>query len=134
MINLDTLKDLHPLAMGNGRPQFGLTDKKWQQEFAIRKLYIKPYPKKIKKLGGRHSQDVKTWNIERDGEYMGMTDHQQFCRFINDVLSVIRSGGVDFTYFKYQNMELAKFHYDDLRTKYCDGYWEVWLENSKGEY
>lgn len=63
------------------------------------------------------------------GSYPGCTNYQEYCSYINDVLSNIRAGQKDYGYFIYQIMDLAKFHYHDLRTKYCDGYWEVWLEH-----
>ena len=46
------LKEIKPsfFRMGNGRPEPGLTDKEWQEEFAIRKLYITPYKSRIVKL------------------------------------------------------------------------------------
>lgn len=114
--------------MGNGRPEPGLTDKEWQNELSIRKLYITPHPKRITKLGGRYSRGANLWNPEIDGEYHGTTNWQQYCTYINSVLSTIRSGDHDYCYYKYQIMDLLKFHYESLRTKYCDGYWEVWLE------
>ena len=116
------------LAMGNGRPEPGLTDKEWQEEFAIRKLYVIPYGKRVTKLAGRYSQDSTRWSPETDGEYHGTTNWQQYCTYINSVLSAIRSGEHDYCYYKYQIMDLLKFHYNSLTTKYCDGYWEVWLE------
>lgn len=124
------LKEMKPsfFSMGNGRPEPGLTDKEWQEELAIRKLYITPYGKYVAKLTGRYSHESNLWNSEINGEYHGPTNWKQYCDYINSVLSAIRSGERDYCYYKYQIMDLLKFHYDTLRTKYCDGYWEVWLE------
>lgn len=124
------LKEMSPsfFRMGSGRPEPGLTDKEWQEELAIRKLYITPYSKNITKLGGKYSRGSITWNHEIDGEYHGTTNWQQYCTYINSVLSAIRSGEHDYCYYKYQIMDLLKFHYNSLTTKYCNGYWEVWLE------
>ena len=114
----------------NGRPISTLTDEKWQKEFNVRKLFVKPYSKKVKRLGQlrRDSQETGYWNEETMGTYHGATNWQEYCSFINDVLRNIRAGQVDYLYYIYQITDLLKFHYDDLRTRYCDGYWEVWLE------
>lgn len=124
------LKEMKPsfFRMGNGRPESGLTDKEWQEEFAIRKLYVTPYKQYHTKMGGRYSQDVRKWNEDKNGEYKGATNWQQYCFYINSILSSIRHGEHDYCYYKYQIMDLLKFHHDTLRTRYCDGYWEVWLE------
>lgn len=124
------LKEMKPsfFRMGSGRPELGLTDKEWQEELSIRKLYITPYGEHVTKLTGRYSRESNLWNSETDGEYHGPTNWKQYCDYINSVLSAIRSGERDYCYYKYQIMDLLKFHYDTLRTRYCDGYWEVWLE------
>lgn len=129
-MQISRLTEMNPsfFRMGSGRPEPGLTDREWQEEFAIRKLYITPYNKNIMKLGGKYSRGSDTWNPEIDGEYHGTTNWQQYCTHINSVLSAIRSGEHDYCYYKYQIMDLLKFHYNSLTTKYCDGYWEVWLE------
>ena len=110
--------------IGNGRPSPGLTDRRWQQEFQSRKSQIKPYGANHTRMGGRFSRESC-----RDNTYDGPTNYQQYCHIINDMLSVIRSGKIDFCFFTYQIMDLLRFHYDDLRTKYIDGYWMVWLDD-----
>ena len=52
------LKEMKPsfFRMGSGRPEPNLTDKEWQEELAILKLYITPYNKNISKLGGKYSR------------------------------------------------------------------------------
>lgn len=107
----------------NGRPEHNLTDKKWQEEFQLRRSYT--IPTKARKMTGYYSTERKqNYNVE----YKGVTNWQAYCSFINSVLSVIRSGNVDYCYFKYQIMDLLRFHPDTLRTRYIDGYWQVWLE------
>lgn len=128
-MTLEELREMKIVSNSNGRPSPTLTDKKWQKEFNVRKLFIKPYNEKVKKLGGLNSKESGKWNEEIQGTYHGQTNWQEYCSFINDVLKNIRSGQRDYCYFIYQIMDLAKFHFDTLRTKYCDGYWEVWLEN-----
>lgn len=129
-MQISRLTEMNPsfFRMGSGRPEPGLTDKEWQEEFAIRKLYVTPYIQYHTKMGGRYSQDVRKRNEDENGEYKGATNWQRYCFYINSILSSIRSGEHDYCYYKYQIMDLLKFHHDTLRTRYCDGYWEVWLE------
>lgn len=110
----------------NGRPSPTLTDRQWQQEFQFRKLQIKPYGPNHTRMGGHYSRESYR---REDDTYDGLTNYQQYCRTINDMLSVIRSGKIDFCFFTYQIMDLLRFHYDDLCTKYIDGYWMVWLDD-----
>ena len=52
----------------------------------------------------------------------------EYAQFINSVLKTIRKeNGIDYCFYIYQIMKLLEFHHDDLRTRYCNGYWEVWL-------
>ena len=129
-MTLEELKEMKIISNTNGRPTSSLTDEKWQKEFNVRKLFVKPYSKKIKRMGqlNRDSQETGYWNEETMGTYHGATNWQEYCSFINDVLRNIRAGQIDYCYYIYQIVDLLKFHHDDLRTKYCDGYWEVWLE------
>lgn len=127
-MTLEELREMKIISNTDGRPPYYLTDEKWQKEFRVRKMFIRPYPKKYKKLGGKYSKESGLWNNETQGNYDGPTNHQMSCSHINDILCNIRSGQVDYCYYIYNIMELAKFHYNSLRTKYCDGYWEVWLE------
>lgn len=127
-MTLEKLRELKLISNTNGRPASSMTDEKWQKEFALRKQFLTPYPKNITKLKGQYSKESGTWNEETQGPYCGCTIWQSYCSYINDVLNNIRSGQVDYCYYIYQIMDIAKFHFDDLRTRYCDGYWEVWLE------
>ena len=127
-MTLEELRELRLVSNTNGRPTSAMTDEKWQKEFNLRKMFITPYPKDIKKLKGQHSKESGMWNEETQGTYYGCTSWQSYCSYINDVLNNIRSGQVDYCYYIYQILDLVKFHYDTLKTKYCDGYWEVWLE------
>lgn len=123
---LEELKEMKLVSNTNGRPCSSLTDEKWQKEFKLRKLFVTPTNKK--KMGGKFSKESGTWNEETSGIYCGATNYQEYCGYINDVLRTIRSGQRDYCYFIYQITDLLRFHFNDLRTKYCDGYWEVWLE------
>lgn len=118
-MNMQELQETKLTRMSHGRPSYTLTDKKWQQQFQIMRLCTEPYRSTSLKLV------AKKYNPK---EYDGITNWQSYCWYINDVLSNIRSGERDYCYFAYQIKDLLKFHYNTLRTKYCDGYWEVWLE------
>lgn len=127
-MTLEELREIKLVSNTNGRPTSDLTNDKWQKEFILRKMFIKPYPDTVKKFGGKYSRESGIWNEETQGTYHGSTNYQEYCSFINDVLHNIRSGMTDYCYFIYQIMDLARFHCDTLKTRYCDGYWEVWLE------
>lgn len=126
-MTLEELREMKILSNTDGRPHSTLTDEKWQKEFAIRKCFVTPYKNK-RRFGGKYSTGVRNWNEEQDGAYNGCTQWQSYVRYMNDVLSNIRAGQVDYCYFIYQIMDLAKFHLNTLCTRYQDGYWEVWLE------
>ena len=127
-MTLEELRELKLISNTNGRPTSDMTDDKWQKEFNLRKLFITPYPSDIKKLKGKYSKESGYWNEETMGEYYGCTSWQSYCAYINDILSNIRAGQVDYCYYIYQILDLVKFHYNNLMTRYRDGYWEVWLE------
>lgn len=127
-MTLEELREQRLISNTNGRPTADMTDKKWQREFNIQKMFINPYPSDVTKLKGQYSRESGRWNEETQGRYEGETNWHSYCRYINDVLDVIRCGKRDYCYYIYQILDLLKFHYDDLGTKYCDGYWEVWLE------
>ena len=127
-MTLEELRELRLISNTNGTPSSSMTDEKWQKEIKIRKAFITPYPKNITKMTGKYSKESGKWNEETHGTYHGCTNWQQYCSYINDILRSIRNGQVDYCYYIYQILDLLKFHYDDLKTRYCDGYWEVWLE------
>lgn len=123
-MNLESLKEMKPTRVSHGRPSSSLTDKEWQSQFALMKMHVIPYQKTITRMGGRYSKE-SGFQYEN---YDGVTNWQSYCSYINDILRNIRKGHCEYTYYAYQIVDLLKFHYEDLRTRYCDGYWEVWLE------
>lgn len=124
-MNLETLKQIKPSRFNNGRPSSTLTDKEWQNQFEATKLYITPYDKSVTRMGGKFSRE--SGKGYENNDYDGITNWQSYCSYINDVLKTIRTGNHDYCYFGFQIIDLLKFHYNDLKTRYCDGYWEVWL-------
>ena len=127
---LEELRAMKLVSNTNGRPESTLTDEKWQREFEIRKFLVKPT--KEKRMGGKYSKEGSRWNEEVIGKYYGATNWQDYCSYINDVLSEIRADQIEYVYFIYQVMDLLRFHPNTLRTKYVSdggcGYWKVWLE------
>lgn len=132
-MSLEQLKELSVISNSNGRPNSSMTDEKWQLEFELRKNFIQKYDSTITRVGGKYSRIPLKWNEETMGEYDGITNWQSYCWYMNDILSVIRSGNRDYCYYLYQVMHLAHFDFGDkeLKTKYYDGYWEVWLSDKK---
>lgn len=118
--------EIRNININTGRPSPTLTDKLWQDEFQIMRIYIEPTKTKSKKMGGKFSKG--SYSINEMFQYQGATDWQRYCQYINDVLRNIKNGEVDYCYYKYQIRDLLCFYYDELRTRFCDGYWQVWLE------
>lgn len=127
-MTLEDLRELKLISNTDGRPASSMTDEKWQKEFNLRKMFITPYPKDFIKLKGKYANESAIWDEEIHGVYCGCTAWQSYCSYINDILLNIRSGQIDYCYYIYQILDIARFHLNDLRTKYCNGYWEVWLE------
>ncbi|MCM1100161.1 MAG: hypothetical protein NC079_00580 [Clostridium sp.] len=127
-MGLEELKRRKLISNTDGRPSAALTDEKWQKEFYLRKLFITPCPDHINRPTGHYSKESGLWNEETRGQYSGPTNWQRYCAYISDVSDNIRAGRKDYCYYIFQIMELAKFYPDTLRTRYCDGYWEVWLD------
>lgn len=121
--SLEELRRMRIISNTDGRPNPSLTDDKWQVEFYFRKMFVKPYPPNIRKMSVCTNRGYETTQT-----YSGEFQYKRYSMYINDVLKTIRKGKVDYCYFIYQIMDILKFHYNDLRTKYIDDYWEVWLE------
>ena len=125
-MTLEELFYVKPTRATQGRPAANLTDKKWQDEFAVMKLYITPYKNPPSRFGGKSSKE--SGMTYENTTYHGATNWQSYCTYMNDVLRNIKAGNTDFVYYGYQIADLLRFYYNTLRTRYCDGYWEVWLE------
>lgn len=126
-MKLENISAAKPTRATSGRPGSLLTDRDWQTQFEIMKLYITPYPPSVNKLAGKGTRKIDRRN--EFGDYRLATNWQEYASYINDVLKAIRSGKHDYCYYRYQLEDLLKFHHDDLRTEFHDWYWEVWLEN-----
>lgn len=124
------LKDINIIRWSNGfkysKSKIEFTDKEWQERFNLLKVLAVPSKDKILK-GNYYTESHST---KDENKYLGMTNWQSYCSFINDVLLQIRLGRIDYCYYTYQIEDLLKFEKDRLRTKYHpeDKYWEVWLD------
>ena len=129
-ITMEDLREARLISNTDGRPVSSLTDEKWQKEFEIRKLFAKPYSDTQKVVEVYLSKDDLPPTID-DTKYSCYKEARQdgYYSFIKDILSNISNGSTDYCYYIYQIMELLKFYPHNLKTKYCDGYWEVWLDN-----
>lgn len=125
-MTLEELREMKLISNTNGRPSSTLTDEKWQKEFEIYRYLTVPTDKQ--RFGGKHSRELGMRSESAITEYKGATNWQQYCAFINDVLDSLRSGLHDYCYYIYQIQDLLKFYPNMLCSKYCDGYWEVWLD------
>ena len=124
---LEDLKAMRKISNTEGRPSTGMTDARWQQEFAIRRMFVVPSEDKtLKRLGS-----IEGYRGEECNAYDGMTNWQSYCAFINNVISELQKGHHDYCYFMYQVIELERFFPGILMTKYVDGYWEVWVDARK---
>ena len=52
--------------------------------------------------------------------YYGKSQYQYYCDFINDILSQIRKGKIDYCFYIYQIADLLKYEHDYLNA--------TWLE------
>ena len=110
--SLDELERMKIISNSDRGPSSNLTDKKWQKEFEIRKMFV---------LSSDKKSASKTHYYVNSKEYTS---------FINDIIKTLRKpNGVDYCFFIYQIMDLFKCYGEDLKTRYCDGYWQVWLES-----
>lgn len=134
-MTLEELRKKNIISRTDDRPSDSLTDEKWQKELEIRKFFIQQYKDgKTKRLSGKYTIESGKWSEEIHGKYLGCTNWQSYCTYINDILRNIQGGQVDYCYYIYQILDLLKFHFNDLKTRYCDGYWEVWLDKNNNKY
>lgn len=126
-MELEKFKCLRKISNTDGRPCCGLTNEKWQEEFALRKKFVTICPEIEKKKRRKYSIEGR-YNSE---SYDGPTNYQRYNTFISDVARNIKAKKhIDYCFFIYQIMDLYKIYADKLKTKFIeDGqYWEVWTE------
>lgn len=109
-MTLEELRGMKLISNTNSRPSSTLTDDKWQKEFNIRKLFVKPVSG-ITKLGQnmKYSKETGYWNEETLSTYHGATNWQEYCAYINDVLRNIQSGQIDYCYYIYKFLIFSNF-------------------------
>ena len=88
----------------------GYSDTQWQQDF----LYIKEIiqPSSLSKM------KIIPESYHLNGEYHGKTQYQYYCDGINDILSTIRRGEIDYCYHIYQIEDLLKYEHDRLKAEW----------------
>ncbi|WP_312369103.1 hypothetical protein [Lachnoclostridium sp.] len=114
-----------------GRPSESMTDSEWQVKYKILKSYINPFQKKNGKLIS-YSKEIPIWEDETNGSCYGLTNWQSYCSFINDILSQIRRGRIEYCYYAYQIADILPFEYDTLKTHYNSNgrYWDIWIDKN----
>lgn len=110
----------------DGRPTNNMTDKLWQLVYKQIKRHNVPF------IDG-HNKRMKCHHfkalMDENGNYLPdqTTTYQRYCMFINSTLRDIRVGKVAYAYYLHQIYVLLRFH-PDLKTRFVDYYWEVWLD------
>ncbi len=106
--NVSSLKKREPVKM---------TDEEWQEYFS--ELRDKTKPCSERRMKTTYSIWVNGCQDITYFAYCGDTEWQYYCKFINSVLRVIRSGECDYCYHIYQISDLLRFEHDRLKA--------VWL-------
>ena len=75
-MNLESLKTIKPTRATHGRPSSTLTDKEWQNELALMKLYITPHDKSVTRMGGKFSRGQE--KLKENQEYNGVIDINKY--------------------------------------------------------
>lgn len=123
------LEELQYVSLTAGRPDYNMTDEKWQQRFAVMRLMTKQ--SRLKRMSASKANLISGHKDSEEFAYHGETLYSTYCSFINGVLSTIRvNGRHDYCYYIYQITDLLRFEHDRLRTKYLpeSGCFEVWLD------
>lgn len=90
----------------SGKPPEDYTDEQWQLDFDVIKMKVQP----SQSSNMPTVPDVKVYGI-----YHGKTQYQCYCDFINNILSNIRCGQVDYCFYIYQIAELLKYEHERLK-------------------
>ena len=92
------------------KPPKDYSDSQWQQDFLRIREIIRPSSlNKMNVVAEPH-------NFART--YHGKTQYQYYCDFINNILSNLRRGKVDYCFYVYQISELLKYEHDTLQTEW----------------
>lgn len=128
-MNLDDMQKSFWAATSSqsGRPSSVMSDAQWQLKFETMKKDVTPTSRK--RYGGLYATDPGTHDSRRYGAYIGSTNYQNYCGFINDALSAMRHGNRTLCFYTYQIADLLRFEKDRLQTRYIpeDEWWECWL-------
>lgn len=125
-ITVDDLVDLG-LIYKDGRPSDNMTDKMWQVVYRqLKKRNIPFIDGEIKKMKCTYIKAT----IDENGNYEAdnTSVYQRYCMFINNTLLEIRHGRKAYAFYLHQIRVLLRFH-PDLKTRFKEYYWEVWLDD-----
>lgn len=111
-----SIKELDDISLFNRKKRIDMTDYDWQIYFNELRNKIKPSSERHLKSSG--SISINGYNDFSQFTYCGDTQWQYYCKFINSVLSTIRSGECDYCYHIYQISDLLKFEHDKLKTEW----------------
>lgn len=108
---MSNVRELDNISSLKKRTPIKMTDNKWQEYFNELRKQIKPCSERYMKTS------YPIWvNGYKDITYCGNTQWQYYCKFINSILSAIRSGETDYCYHIYQISDLLRFEHDRLKT------------------
>lgn len=96
-----------------GKPTSDYTNEQWKHDFELLKS-------RIKQSQFRQMTVIPESSYSPDRTYHGKTQYQCYCDFINDILSNIRKGEIDYCFYIYQIAELLKYERDDLQVRYLE--------------
>ena len=83
-MTLEALKDVKPSRATNGRPSSTLTDKEWQTEFSIMKLYIKAGKNKKLRAGDIVGAILSNENVDmKDIGVIEVLEYQSYVEILN---------------------------------------------------
>jgi len=121
-----TIVDLQEIDINAKCPPANMTDEEWQGRFRAMRLLIEPSEQETALQDRPH--DTPSESI-----YYGDTIWQQYCKFVNSILTSIRNGETDYCFYIYQVADLLRFEHDRLETRWVPEYqcFEVWLAADK---
>ena len=110
-----------------GSPPSGYTDEQWQRDFSVLKSLVK-------KSKFNQMTVIPENSNYKDEPYHGKSQYQYYCDFINDILSQIRKGKIDYCFYIYQIAELLKYEHDSLNAEWLEDERCFRLSLNKTEY
>lgn len=125
---MNNVRELDNVSSLKKRTPVNMTDEEWQEYFS--ELRNKTKPCSECRMKTAYSIWVNGYQDITYFAYCGDTEWEYYCKFINSVLSAIRSGERDYCYHIYQISDLLRFEHDRLKAVWLPGHqcFEVSLE------